>query len=98
MRGLHFCLRYTWFNTVRGSEYFVMYRILRHPQRDEIAVHIPQEGGWSTHVKVGLNGNGEFLQTREVPASSNIEVVAGPVSRIWFAVRDCRMTSGNSGQ
>ena len=80
------------------SEHLLMYRILRHAQRDEIAVHIPQKGGWSTHVKVSSNGNGEFLQTREVPVPLNVEVVARPVSRIWFAVRDCRMTSGNSGQ
>ena len=98
MRRLYFCLRYAWLNTVLGSEHFMMYRILGHPQRDEIAVHIRQEGGWSTHVKVSFNGNGELLQTREVPVPLNVEVVARPVSRIWFAVRDCRMTSGNSSQ
>lgn len=98
MRGLYLCLRYTWLNTVRGSEHFVMYRILWHPQRDEIAVHIPQEAGWSTHVKVGSKGNSQFLQTRRIPATSNVEIVAGPVGRTWFAVRDRGTTSGNSGQ
>jgi hypothetical protein len=66
MRRLYFCLLYTWLNTGLGSEHFVMDRILWRPQRDKIAVHIPQEGGWSTHVKVSCDGNGELLQTREL--------------------------------
>ena len=98
MRGLCFCLGYTWRDTVRGSEDFLMYRILWHPQRDEVPVHIPQEGGGSAQVKVSFDGNGELLQTREVPVPSNVEAVARPVSWIRFAVGDCRMTSGSSGQ
>jgi hypothetical protein len=98
MRRLCLCLRDTWLNTVFGSEHFVMDRILLCPQRDKIAVHIPQEGGWPTHVKVSCGGNGELLQTREVPVPLNVEVVARPVSRIRFAERNCRVTSGNGGQ
>jgi hypothetical protein len=89
MRWLYVRLGYTWFNTVLGCEHFVMYRIVRHPQRDEIAVHIRQEGGWFTHVKVSLYGNAELLQTREVPAPSNVEVLAGSIIRIWFTIRNC---------
>ena len=98
MRGLYLYLRYTWLHTVFGSEHFAMYRILGHPQRDEIPVHIPEEGGWSTHVKVSFDGNRELRQTREIPVPLNVEVRARPVSWIWFAERNCRMTSGNSGK
>ena len=97
MRRLYFCLGHTGLNTVLGSEHFVMYRVLWHSQRNEIAVHIPQERGWSTHVKVSFDRNGELLQTRGVPMPSNVEVVAGPIGRIRFAVRDCRTTSRNGG-
>ena len=89
MRGLYFCIRYTWLNTGLGAEHLVMDRFLPHPQRDEIAVHIPQEGGWSTHVKFSFDGYVEHLQTCEVPVTANVEVVAEPVSRTWPAVREC---------
>ena len=79
MRRLYFCPRYTWLNTVRGSENFLMFRILRHAKRREIAVHIPQKGGRPTDIKVGTNGNGELLEAREVHMSLNIEVGTQPI-------------------
>ena len=88
MRRFRFCPRYTWFYAVGGSEYFLMYRVLRHAQRDEIPVHISEEGGRPTDVEVSLNRNVEFLQAREVPVTLNIEVISAPVSWIWLAVRD----------
>jgi hypothetical protein len=80
------------------SKYFLMYRLMRHPEGDEITVHISQKGGWSAYIKVGSHGNGEFLQTRKIPMPSNVELVGGPIGWTWFAVRDGRMTSGNGGQ
>jgi hypothetical protein len=97
MRGLQLYLRHTWFYAVGGAEYLLMYCILQHAQRDEITVHISEKGGWSTHVKVSSNGNSQLLQTRAAPVSLNVEVVAGRVGWIWFAVRYGRMTSGNGG-
>ena len=81
MRGLYFCLGYIWLNTLLGSEHFVIYRILRHTQGDEIAVHIPQEGRWSTHVKVGPHGDFEFFQTRDVPVPANEKPGRGSSTR-----------------
>src|ERR1700739_1041073 len=95
MRRLCFSLRYTGLNTVRGAEHFLVNGILGHAQRDEITVHCSQKGGWPAYVAVAVHGKSELLQTGEIPASSNIEVVTGPVSLIWFAVRDCRTTSGD---
>src|SRR5271155_5767359 len=98
MRGLQFFLHYTWLYAVGRSKHFLMYRILRYPHGDKITVHIFEKAGWSTHVKVGSDGYSQLLQGRAAPVSLNVEVLASLVSRIWFAVRDCRMTSGNSGQ
>ncbi len=98
MRGLQFSLRHTWFEAVGGSKYLLMYCVLRNAQRDEITVHISEKGGWSTHVKVGSDGDSQLLQTRAAPASLNVGAVTGRVSWIWVAVRYGRMTSGNGGQ
>ena len=53
-----------------------------------------RKGGWAAHVKVSCDGNCELLEAREVPVPLNVEVAARLVAGIWFAVGDCRMTSG----
>jgi len=98
MRWPYFCFCHTGLNPVHGSEHFLMYRIFWRTQSDKIAVYILQKCGWPAHVKVSPNGDCKLLQTCEISVSSNVEVDARPISRIWFAVCDCRTTSGNSGQ
>ena len=98
MRGLSFCTFYTWLDAAGGSEHLLMYRVSRHAEGDEIAVHVSEKGGRSTHVEVSINGNAERFKTCTVPVPLNVEFVAGAVGWIWFAVCDCRVTSRNGGQ
>ena len=95
MRALCFCLCYTRRKTVHGSEHLLMDSILLYTQRHEITANIPQKRRRPTHVKVGFSRNAEFLEAFEIPVSSNVEVVTKPVSWVWFAVCDCRMTPRN---
>ena len=98
MRRLSFGLNYARLDAVDRSEHLLMDCALRDPQGNEIVVPVFQERRWTTYIKVGIDWNGEFLQTRKVPTPAKIEVVARPVIRVWIAVRDSRVASGNSGK